>query len=130
MNSVVLLLAAVAAFIVAYKVYGDFLAKKWGISNDNVSPATKFNDDKDYIPTNNVVVLGNQFSSIAGAGPITGLTLQRLKHVGFLYTFTSKYTRKHIRLMSFYKTFTTKDAIASISDSIRFVSKPVYIFSF
>ena len=32
------------------------------------------------------------------------LTLQRLKHVGFLYTSTSKYTRKHIRLMNFYKT--------------------------
>jgi len=57
------------------------------------------------------------------------LTLQRLKHVGFLYTFTSKYTRKHIRLMSFYKTFTTKDAIASISDSIRLMSEPIYIFS-
>ena len=57
------------------------------------------------------------------------LTLQRLKHVGFLYTFTSKYTRKHMRLMSFYKTFTTKDAIASISDSIRLVSEPIYIYS-
>lgn len=52
------------------------------------------------------------------------LTLQRLKHVGFLYTFTSKYTRKHIRLMNFYKTFTTKDTSVSISDSIRLVSKP------
>ena len=56
---------------------------------------------------------------------VLSLTLQRLKHVGFLYTFTSRYTRKHIRLMSFYKTFTTKDAIASISDSIRLVSKPL-----
>lgn len=35
------------------------------------------------------------------------LTLQRLKHVGFLHTFTSKYTRKHTRLMNFYRTFTT-----------------------
>ena len=58
------------------------------------------------------------------------LTLQRLKHVGFLYTFTSKYTRKHIRLINFYKTFTTKDTIVSINDSIRLVSKPIYIFSF
>lgn len=56
------------------------------------------------------------------------LTLQRLKHIGFLYIFTSKYTRKHIRLMSFYKTFTTKDTIASINDSIRLVSKP-FIYS-
>ena len=37
----------------------------------------------------------------------TELTLQQLKHVGFLCTFTSKYTRKHIRLMSFHKSFTT-----------------------
>ena len=58
------------------------------------------------------------------------LTLQRLKHVGFLYIFTSKYTRKHIRLMSFYKTFTTKDTIASINDSIRLVSKPFIYFIF
>ena len=56
------------------------------------------------------------------------LTLQRLKHVGFLYTFTSKYTRKHIRLMKFYKTFTTKNTSVSISDSIRLVSKP-FIYS-
>lgn len=57
------------------------------------------------------------------------LTLQLLKRVGFLYTFTSKHTRKHKRLMNFYKTFTTKDASVSISDSIRLVSKP-YIFYF
>ena len=56
------------------------------------------------------------------------LTLQRLKHVGFLYTFTSKYTLKHIRLMKFYKTFTTKDTSVSINDSIRLVSKP-FIYS-
>ena len=59
---------------------------------------------------------------------MNSLTLQRLKHVGFLYTFTSRYTRKHMRLMSFYKTFTTKDTIASINDSIRLVSKP-FIYS-
>ena len=52
------------------------------------------------------------------------LTLQRLKHIGFLCTFTSSYTRKHRRLMSFHKTFTAKDTSVSISDSIRLVSKP------
>ena len=34
-----------------------------------------------------------------------------------------------MRLMNFYKIFTTKDAIASISDSIRLVSKPLFIYS-
>ena len=38
-----------------------------------------------------------------------------------------EYAEKYMRLMSFYKTFTTKDTIASINDSIRLVSKPIYI---
>ena len=59
-----------------------------------------------------------------------GLTLQRLKLVGFLYTFTSQYTRKHTRLMNFYKTFTTKNTFVSLNDSIRLMSKPIYIFCF
>ena len=58
------------------------------------------------------------------------LTLQRLKHAGFLYTSSSKYTRKHIRLMNLYKTFTIKDTFVSINDSIRLVSKPFIYFSF
>lgn len=73
MNSVVLLVIALAAFVAAYNTYGNFLAKKWGISNDVKTPAVENDDGNDYIPTNNVVVLGNQFSSIAGAGPITGV---------------------------------------------------------
>ena len=40
MNSVVLLVAAVVAFVVAYNTYGNFLAKKWGISNDRKTPST------------------------------------------------------------------------------------------
>ena len=58
------------------------------------------------------------------------LTLQQVNYVGFLYTFTFQYTRKHIRLMKFYKTFTTKDTIVSINDSIRLVSKPFIYFLF
>ena len=50
------------------------------------------------------------------------------KAVGFLCTFTSKYTRKYIRLMSFHKTFITKDTFVSINDNTRLVSKPVYNF--
>ncbi len=73
MNSVVLLVIAIAAFVIAYNTYGNFLAAKWGISNDHETPAVKNDDNNDYIPTNDVVVLGNQFSSIAGAGPITGV---------------------------------------------------------
>ena len=58
---------------------------------------------------------------------IASLTLQRLKHVGFLNTITSKYTRKHIRLIIFFKTFTTKQSIDHIDGSIRLMSKPFYL---
>nr|DAT20633.1 MAG TPA: hypothetical protein [Caudoviricetes sp.] len=34
------------------------------------------------------------------------LIFQWLKHIRFLYTQTSKYARKHKRLICFYKTFT------------------------
>ena len=71
-----------------------------------------------------------QHSHLKYAPCLHNTTLQQLKHVGFLYTFTSKYTRKHTRLMNFYKTFTIKDTTVSISASIRLVSKPIYILFF
>lgn len=83
-----------------------------------------------YINNSNVCLLEGSLFITLKSQMVSFLTLQRLKHVGFLYKFTSKYTRKHMRLMNFYKTFTTKDTIVSINDSIRLVSKPIYIFSF
>ena len=59
------------------------------------------------------------------------LILQRLKLVGFLYTLTSLYTYfiPYIRLVSFYKTFTTKGTCVPINDSFRLVSKPFFCFN-
>ncbi|NEU05609.1 carbon starvation CstA family protein [Clostridium senegalense] len=72
MNAIVLLLGAIVIFIVAYLTYGSWLAKKWGIDLNRKTPAhTKF-DNVDYVPADARVLLGHHFSSIAGAGPITG----------------------------------------------------------
>nr|WP_302599524.1 carbon starvation protein A [uncultured Cellulosilyticum sp.] len=72
MNSLVLLLIAVVVFLVAYVGYGGWLVKKWGLDPKRKTPAeTKF-DNVDYVPTDAKVLLGHHFSSIAGAGPITG----------------------------------------------------------
>lgn len=46
--------------------------KKWGIDPKAETPAVKYNDGKDYVPTNGWTVFSHQFSSIAGAGPVTG----------------------------------------------------------
>lgn len=72
MNAIVLLLGAIVIFLVAYVTYGSWLAKKWGIDLTRKTPAhTKF-DNVDYVPADVKVLLGHHFSSIAGAGPITG----------------------------------------------------------
>ncbi|PHV70394.1 carbon starvation protein A [Sporanaerobium hydrogeniformans] len=72
MNSLLLLVLAVVIFGVAYIVYGGWLVKKWGIDVNRETPAkTKF-DNVDYVPTDAKVLVGHHFSSIAGAGPITG----------------------------------------------------------
>lgn len=72
MNSLVLLLLGIVLFFLAYIFYGAWLAKEWGIDPQKETPAhTKF-DNVDYCPANPKVLLGHHFSSIAGAGPITG----------------------------------------------------------
>jgi carbon starvation protein len=48
------------------------LAKQWGIDSERKTPAHTCRDDIDYCPANAKVLLGHHFSSIAGAGPITG----------------------------------------------------------
>lgn len=48
------------------------LSKKWGIDPKAETPAHKFEDGQDYVPTDGWTVFSHQFSSIAGAGPVTG----------------------------------------------------------
>lgn len=72
MSAVVLILIAVAIFLVAYVTYGSWLAKKWGFDVTRKTPAHEINDGVDYVPAKAPVLLGHHFSSIAGAGPIVG----------------------------------------------------------
>jgi len=72
MSSLVLLIVGIAVFVVAYVAYGGYLARKWGVDPGRKTPAHTMRDDIDYCPTKPAVLLGHHFSSIAGAGPITG----------------------------------------------------------
>ncbi|MGN0652540.1 MAG: carbon starvation protein A [Gemmiger sp.] len=72
MNTLVIVLIAAVALICAYAFYGRWLANKWGIDPNAQTPAVVKNDGKDYVPTNGWTVFSHQFSSIAGAGPVTG----------------------------------------------------------
>lgn len=73
MNTLVLLLICMAVLGVGYKFYGDWLCKQWGVGEGNKkTPAHTMRDGVDYVPAPAPVLIGHHFSSIAGAGPITG----------------------------------------------------------
>jgi carbon starvation protein len=72
MNGLVMLVIAAAVLLLAYLVYGRWLAKKWGIDPRKRTPAYEYEDGVDYVPTKPSVVFGHEFASIAGAGPING----------------------------------------------------------
>ena len=71
MNTLVIVLIAAVCLIAAYALYGRWLAKKWGIDPKAKTPAVLHNDGQDYVPTDGWTVFAHQFSSIAGAGPVT-----------------------------------------------------------
>jgi len=72
MNSLIILLIAGVALLGGYLLYGRYLAKTWGIDENAITPATKYEDGEDYVPSSKLTVFAHQFSSIAGAGPVQG----------------------------------------------------------
>ena len=72
MNTLVIVLIAAVCLVAAYALYGRWLAKIWGIDPKAETPAVRHKDGKDYVPTDGWTVFSHQFSSIAGAGPVTG----------------------------------------------------------
>ncbi len=72
MNGLVIVLIGIVVLFAGYLLYGRWLAKKWGIDPKAETPAVKFEDGQDYVPSSKFTVFAHQFSSIAGAGPVTG----------------------------------------------------------
>jgi carbon starvation protein len=76
MNSLWLVAGALAAFAVAYRFYGAFLAAKVAVLDDRrETPAHRLRDGVDYHPTNKWVLFGHHFAAIAGPGPLIGPVL-------------------------------------------------------
>ena len=73
MDAVLIMVLAFVGYIVAYKIYGEFIGKKiFELSNANKTPAVEFEDGVDYVPTKRGIIFGHHFTSIAGTGPIVG----------------------------------------------------------
>ena len=72
MNTLVIVLISAVCLLCGYMVYGRWLAKTWGIDPKAKTPAYTHEDGQDYVPSSKLTVFAHQFSSIAGAGPVTG----------------------------------------------------------
>jgi len=63
-------------FVVAYRYYSALLATRAFVLDDrNITPAHRFKDGHNYVPSPKWVVFGHHFAAIAGAGPLVGPTL-------------------------------------------------------
>lgn len=72
-NAALVTLLAFGAFIVAYLVYGRFLARQvFRLDAGRVMPSHSRRDGIDFVPTRLPVLFGHHFASIAGLGPILG----------------------------------------------------------
>jgi len=75
-NALWLVTAAACVFIIAYRLYGTFLAAKvMALDDSRRTPVETMADGRDYHPTNKWVLLGHHFAAIAGAGPLIGPVL-------------------------------------------------------
>ena len=72
MNGLMIIAVSIAVLGGGYLFYGRWLVKKWGIDPKATTPAYTHEDGQDYIPSPRGVVFAHQFSTIAGAGPVTG----------------------------------------------------------
>ena len=73
MNSLLLLIICIAILVLGYIFYGGWLCRQWGVGDSKKqTPAHEMEDGVDYVPAKAPVLMGHHFSSIAGAGPITG----------------------------------------------------------
>src|SRR5918996_957722 len=75
-NAAWLLTAALCTYAVAYRFYSRFLARRvFGLDDRRATPAERFNNGRDFVPTSRWVLYGHHFAAIAGAGPLVGPVL-------------------------------------------------------
>jgi carbon starvation protein len=75
-NAIWFVVASLCTYAIAYRFYARFIATKiFSLNKNNATPAERYTDGKDFVPTNKWVLYGHHFAAIAGAGPLVGPTL-------------------------------------------------------
>lgn len=72
MNGMIVVVVAAVVLAAGYLLYGRWLAKTWGIDRAALTPAKRMKDGKNFSPASCFTAFSHQFSSICGAGPVTG----------------------------------------------------------
>lgn len=73
MSSILVAIIGLLVFALGYRYYSKFVAEKiFRLDPNYVTPAHKYKDGVDFVPTNKFVLWGHHFSSVAGAAPIVG----------------------------------------------------------
>ena len=72
MNGIVVMLVAALVLFGGYMLYGRWLANKWGVDVNAITPARRMEDGNAFSPASAFTAFSHQFSSICGAGPVTG----------------------------------------------------------
>lgn len=72
MTGLMLLGIALVVCACGYFIYGRWLVRLWGVDHNARTPAYVHEDGNDYVPSSKFTVFAHQFSSITGAGPVTG----------------------------------------------------------
>lgn len=75
-NALWLVIAALCTYSIAYRFYARFIATRvMELDDRRLTPAERYNDGLDYVPTHKGVLFGHHFAAIAGAGPLVGPVL-------------------------------------------------------
>lgn len=72
MSLSVLSVLFVIVLVVGYRTYGRWIASQLSVDDGRVTPAHRYEDGIDYVPTRPGYLFGQHFSAIAAAGPIAG----------------------------------------------------------
>ena len=81
-----LFVITIVCFSLAYKFYGGFQSRYYGLDPERTTPAKELQDNIDYCPAHPAVLMGHHFASIAGAGPVVG-PIAAAALLGWLPTF-------------------------------------------
>ncbi|MCA9472580.1 MAG: carbon starvation protein A [Nitrospirales bacterium] len=72
-NGLWLIVAASCFYVLAYRFYGRFLARKvMNLDDRRRTPAHRLEDGTNFYPANKYILFGHHFAAIAGAGPLLG----------------------------------------------------------